>query len=161
MGSDLKKHMEWGSCYFQEFKSMDFKELPKLRDSISYIYIDHARVEQDNRSLVFICKDGKVPIPVAALTCIVLGPGTSITHAAVKTASENGCHSPHVCGDEPWITGHADSGLINSPHMCGDEPNDLEIPFLLLDIRPTCVGMNRRLDMICPPSTEFAPRVWG
>ncbi len=84
MGSVLKKHMEWGSCYFQEYKSMDFKELPKLRDSISYIYIDHARVEQDNRSLVFICKDGKVPIPVAALTCIVLGPGTSITHAAVK-----------------------------------------------------------------------------
>ena len=43
---------------------MDYKELPKLRDSISYIYIDHARIEQDNQSLVFFCKDGKVPIDI-------------------------------------------------------------------------------------------------
>jgi len=38
-----------------------------------------------------ICADGKIPIPVSSTTCLLLGPGTSITHSAIKTAAENGC----------------------------------------------------------------------
>ena len=69
----------------------DLQELPKLRDSISYIYMEHAVIEQDDLSIVAIRKDGRIPIPVAATTCLLLGPGTSITHAAVRTIAENGC----------------------------------------------------------------------
>ena len=69
----------------------DFQELPRLRDSISYIYLEHAIIEQDDQSIVAICKDGRIPIPVAATTCLLLGPGTSITHAAIRTIGENGC----------------------------------------------------------------------
>lgn len=69
----------------------DFQELPKLSDSISYIYLEHAIIEQDSLSIVAIQKDGRIPIPVAATTCLLLGPGTSITHAAIRTMEENGC----------------------------------------------------------------------
>lgn len=65
--------------------------MPKLRDSISYLYIDHAIIEQDSQSLVIIRRDERIPVPIAATTCLMLGPGTSITHAAIKTASDNGC----------------------------------------------------------------------
>ena len=69
----------------------DLQELPKLRDSISYIYLEHAKIEQDELSIVAIRKDGRIPIPVAATTCLLLGPGTSVTHAAIRTMEENGC----------------------------------------------------------------------
>lgn len=69
----------------------NLQELPKLRDSISYIYLDHAIIEQDSLSIVAVCKDGRIPIPVATTTCLLLGPGTSITHSAMKTIAENGC----------------------------------------------------------------------
>lgn len=69
----------------------DLKELPKLRDSISYLYMEHARIDQDAAAIMFEMEDGKIPVPVASLTCLLLGPGTSITHAAVKTITENGC----------------------------------------------------------------------
>ena len=69
----------------------NLQELPKLRDSISYVYIEHAIVERDEFSIVAIREDGRIPIPVASTTCLLLGPGTSITHAAVLTAAENGC----------------------------------------------------------------------
>lgn len=69
----------------------NLQELPKLRESISYIYFEHAIIEQDNLSIVAICKNGRIPIPVAANTCLLLGPGTSITHAAIRTIGENGC----------------------------------------------------------------------
>ena len=69
----------------------DLKELPKLRDSISYIYMEHARIDQDALAIMFEVGDGRIPVPVASLTCLMLGPGTTITHAAVKTIAENGC----------------------------------------------------------------------
>ena len=69
----------------------DLHELPKLRDSISYIYIEHAIIERSDASIVLIQKSGKTPIPVASTTCLLLGPGTSITHAAVRAICENGC----------------------------------------------------------------------
>ena len=69
----------------------NLRALPKLRDSISYVYFEHAVIEQDGFSIVAIRKDGRIPIPVASTTCLLLGPGTSISHAAVRTASENGC----------------------------------------------------------------------
>lgn len=69
----------------------DLQELPKLRDSISWIYLEHSIIEQDALSIVAISKDGRIPIPVAATTCLLLGPGTSITHGAMRTITENGC----------------------------------------------------------------------
>lgn len=70
---------------------MNFQELPRLKDSISYLYLEHAVIEQENSALVVIQKDGRIPVPVAGITCLLLGPGISITHAAVKTLCANGC----------------------------------------------------------------------
>ena len=69
----------------------DLHELPRLSDSISYIYAEHAIIEQSDSSVVMIQKDGRVPLPIAATTCLLLGPGTSVTHAAIKTINDNGC----------------------------------------------------------------------
>lgn len=69
----------------------DLQELPKLRDSLSYIYFEHAIIEQQDSSIVVIQKNSRIPVPVASLTCLMLGPGVSITHAAIKAAVDNGC----------------------------------------------------------------------
>lgn len=70
---------------------MNLQELPRLKDSISYIYFEHTIIEREANALVAIDKNGRTSIPVAATTCLMLGPGTSITHAAICVASENGC----------------------------------------------------------------------
>jgi CRISPR-associated protein Cas1 len=70
----------------------NLQELPKLRDSLSYLYLEHGRLEQDSQAVKFIDKSkGVTPIPAAALSVLMLGPGTSITHAAVKALADNGC----------------------------------------------------------------------
>ena len=69
----------------------DLQAFPKLRDSISYIYLEHVIIEQVDSSIVAIQRDGRIPIPVSSVTCLMLGPGTSITHAAIKVAADNGC----------------------------------------------------------------------
>ena len=69
----------------------DLHQLPKLRDSLSYLYVEHAILDQSQQAVEFIQKHSRVLIPVAKLSTLMLGPGTSITHAAVKTLADNGC----------------------------------------------------------------------
>ena len=69
----------------------DLHSLPKVRDSISFLYLEKAVIEQDALSIVAIQGESRIPIPVAAMTVLMLGPGISITHSAVKTISDCGC----------------------------------------------------------------------
>lgn len=69
----------------------DLHALPRVRDSLTYLYVEHARVEQDAKSITLFDKRGSVAIPCAALSMLLLGPGSSITHAAVRALAENGC----------------------------------------------------------------------
>ena len=69
----------------------DLHDLPKLRDSLSYLYVEHAVLDRKDSAIEYVQKDGRVLVPVAALCVLMLGPGTSISHAAIKVLAENGC----------------------------------------------------------------------
>ena len=69
----------------------DLHVLPKVKDSNSFIYAEHCKIEQDDKSIAFYDVDGKTQVPCANLTTLFAGPGTSITHAAIRTLAENGC----------------------------------------------------------------------
>lgn len=69
----------------------DLHELPKLRDSLSYLYVEHAILNQKSKALELFREEGTARVPIADLSVLFLGPGTSITHAAVKALADNGC----------------------------------------------------------------------
>lgn len=76
----------------------DLHELPKFRDGWSYLYVEHCKVDQDDKAIAVHDASGKVPVPCAALAVLMLGPGTEITHAAVKVLADSGC-SILWCGE--------------------------------------------------------------
>lgn len=66
--------------------------LPQVKDKFPFIYLERGRLEIDDSSLKWLDADGNVVrLPVATLNTILLGPGTSLTHEAVKTASAANC----------------------------------------------------------------------
>ena len=67
------------------------RRLPLVKDSISFLYIEHARLEQDALAVRSVDQKGSTSIPCATLTTLLLGPGTSITHGAIKCLAESGC----------------------------------------------------------------------
>ena len=69
----------------------DLHILPKVRDSGSFLYLERGQLEQDERSVAFVNERGRVPIPVANVSLLLLGPGTSVTHRAIVNATECGC----------------------------------------------------------------------
>lgn len=69
----------------------NLRMLPKTRDSWTYLYAERCRIDQDEKAIALQDMKGKTAVPCASLTLLMLGPGTTITHAAVKTLAENGC----------------------------------------------------------------------
>jgi CRISP-associated protein Cas1 len=68
----------------------DLHVLPKVRDSWSYLYAEHRRVDQEDSSIALHDAMGTVPVPSALLTLLMLGPGTTITHAAIRALADSG-----------------------------------------------------------------------
>lgn len=80
-------------------KIRDLHLLPKVRDSWSYLYLERCRIDQEDKAIAVHDAGGKIPVPCASLTLLMLGPGTTITHAAIRTLGENGC-LVMWCGEE-------------------------------------------------------------
>lgn len=61
-----------------------------IKDRWTPIYLQHGRVEVDNYSIKFISSEGiTLDIPCAMVSTIILGPGTTITHAAIVICSKS------------------------------------------------------------------------
>ena len=69
----------------------DLHELSRLEDSLTYLYIEKAIVERENNAIIILRGDECIPVPVSALTVRMLGPGTSLTHAAMRVIADSGC----------------------------------------------------------------------
>src|ERR1039458_4612648 len=77
----------------------DLHLLPRVEDGWSFLYVQHCRIEQDGKSISVWEDTGRTAVPCAALSLLMLGPGTAITHAAVRTLVESGCMILW-CGEE-------------------------------------------------------------
>ncbi len=69
----------------------DLHILPKFSDRWSHLYLEHGKIDRDASSLSFHDQRGKMAIPIDQLGLLMLGPGTSVTHAAMECLAENNC----------------------------------------------------------------------
>ena len=66
--------------------------LPQVKDKYPFIYLERGRLEIDDSSVKWIdCDANVVRLPIATLNCLLLGPGTSITHEAIKVIAQSNC----------------------------------------------------------------------
>lgn len=62
--------------------------IPLLRDRYPFLYLEHGRLEIDDSSVKWISADGQhIPLPAAEISTLLLGPGTTVTHAAINVLS--------------------------------------------------------------------------
>lgn len=69
----------------------NLRTLARFTDSLSFLYLEHAVIEKEDQSVAAFTSEGRVSLPAANLSTLMLGPGTRITHAAVQVLSGAGC----------------------------------------------------------------------
>lgn len=71
-------------------KKTELKELPRIGDRVSFIYIEHAKINKIDSSITVTDYKGTIKIPVAMIGVLLLGPGTDISHRAVEIIGDTG-----------------------------------------------------------------------
>lgn len=70
---------------------VNLHSLPQFSDRMSWLYLEYGRIEKADDGLIFRDKTGEVPIPIASLSTLMLGPGTVVTHRAAIAAAQMNC----------------------------------------------------------------------
>lgn len=65
--------------------------LPRTSNRLAFLYIEYAKLKQKDQGLVLENKEGIFQIPIGTIMCLLLGPGTSITHEAITLITQAGC----------------------------------------------------------------------
>ncbi len=72
------------------FERPPLETLASAKDRWTPIYLEHGRLEVDDSSVKWIGANGLLcRLPIATISALILGPGTTVTHAAMKACSES------------------------------------------------------------------------
>ena len=114
-------------------KIQDLHVLPKFRDGWSYLYAERCKIDQDAKAISLHDADGKIPVPCANLALLMLGPGVSITHAAISVLADHGCLVVW-CGEQGvrfYASGTGETrnaaNILHQAHMWADENLKMQV----------------------------------
>ena len=63
-----------------------------IKDRSTYITVEYASIDVEDGAFALIDSRGvRLRLPIGSVTCILLGPGTTVTHAAIRLAAEVRC----------------------------------------------------------------------
>lgn len=65
-------------------------DLHRVADRVSSVYIERSHVDRDENAVVIINKRDTVRVPAAMVAVMLLGPGTRVTHGAVRLLADSG-----------------------------------------------------------------------
>lgn len=68
----------------------EIQELPRMSDRLSFVYLEYCNINRSDSAVRASNSKGSVDIPASAISCVMLGPGTSITHRAVELLGDTG-----------------------------------------------------------------------
>jgi len=119
--------------YHRLFIKVTHETIPQIKDRYPFLYLERGRLEIDDSSVKWIdCEGEVIRLPIATITMLLLGPGTSITHEAVKVLAAANCS---VC----WVG--EDSLLF---YAVGQSPTT--------DTR----NMRKQVQLACDPKKSLA-----
>lgn len=74
------------------FTPVTRETLPRVSEKYPFLYLERGRLEIDDSSVKWLDFEGNIiRLPIATINCLLLGPGTSLTHEAVKVAAQANC----------------------------------------------------------------------
>lgn len=71
-------------------KKTELTELPRIDDRVTFIYVEHAKINRQDSAITVVDQRGVVRIPAAMVGVLLLGPGTDISHRAVELIGDTG-----------------------------------------------------------------------
>ena len=68
----------------------ELQQLPQVKDRMTFLYLERCKLNRRDSAIEVIDDDGTVDVPAAAISVLMLGPGSSITHRAMELIGDAG-----------------------------------------------------------------------
>ena len=92
----------------------ELQALPQIKDRMTFLYLEHCTLGRQDGAITVTDDRGIVHIPAAAITVLLLGPGTRVTHRAIELmgdsgvgivwVGEHGCATMRMDGRSPHVS---------------------------------------------------------
>ncbi|MBQ3425369.1 MAG: type I-E CRISPR-associated endonuclease Cas1 [Clostridia bacterium] len=64
--------------------------LPQVRDRMTFLYLERCTINREDSAITVRDSEGTFHIPAAAISVLMLGPGTNVTHRAMELTGDMG-----------------------------------------------------------------------
>ena len=68
----------------------DIQALPQIKDRMPFLYREHCTLNRQDGAITVMDERGEIHIPAAAISVLLLGPGTRVTHRAMELMGDTG-----------------------------------------------------------------------
>ena len=68
----------------------ELQALPQIKDRMTFLYLEHCTLGRQDGAITVTDENGVVHIPAAAISVLLLGPGTRVTHRAMELMGDTG-----------------------------------------------------------------------
>lgn len=71
-------------------KKPELQALPRVSDRITFLYVEHAKINRQDGAITVTDSRGIIRVPAAVVGVLLLGPGTDVTHRAMELIGDMG-----------------------------------------------------------------------
>lgn len=71
-------------------KKPGLSELGRVRDRVTFLYLEHAKLNRQDSAIRVTDQRGTVFVPTAIISVLMLGPGVDVTHRAMELIGDSG-----------------------------------------------------------------------
>ncbi len=68
----------------------DTHDLYRIEDRVSSLYVEKSHIDRADNAIVIVNKERTIRVPGAYVASLMIGPGTRITHAAIRLLADSG-----------------------------------------------------------------------
>lgn len=119
----------------------DLQDLPQIKDRMTFLYLERCQLNRQDSAITVLDEEGIIHIPAAAISVLLLGPGTTVTHRAMELIGDAGVSVVWVgehgvryyAGGRPLT--HRSGLLIRQAEMVSDRKKHLQVVRKMYQLR--------------------------
>ncbi len=115
--------------------------LPRIQDRMTFIYLERCKISRDNGAITIREQNGVTNIPAAAISVLLLGPGTDVTHRAMELIGDAGVtviwvgeHGVRYYAYGRALTSHA-TLLLRQAQLVSNEKKHIQVARMMYQMR--------------------------
>lgn len=119
----------------------ELQDLPQVKDRLTFLYLERCQLSRQDSAITVLDEEGIIHIPAAAISVLLLGPGTTVTHRAMELIGDAGVSVVWVgehgvryyAGGRPLT--HRSGLLIRQAALVSDKKQHLQVVRKMYQLR--------------------------